>query len=117
MGVCLMILLDENLEIVHDEAEPPSDAIRESLIRSNAVCSYARKDILYRFCSNGSLSLYSLSDAKIRTVTLSAYDLAFFRKERRVATGTAIVRDIGCEQSRVYMEDCSFCIPTELLFR
>lgn len=117
MGVYLMILLDENLKIVHDEEEAPSEKIRESLIRNNATCFYASEDVLYHFCSNGSLSIYSLADTKIHAVTLSPYDLDFFRKERRVATGAAVVRDIGCEQSRVYLEDCSFSIPTELLFR
>lgn len=112
-----MILLDENLKIIHDGTEQPSEGIRKSLIQNNAVCFYAGEDTLYHFCADGSLALYFIAKPKFRAVTLSPYDLAFFRKERRVATAAAVVRDIGCERSMVYLEDCSFSVPTELLFR
>ena len=48
---------------------------------------------------------------------LSRFDLDFFCKEGRVATKDAVVRDVGCERSMVYLEGHSFHVPTELLRR
>ena len=48
MGVLLMILLDEHMQLVHDEEQQPSGQLRESLIRCNSMCAYASKDLLYR---------------------------------------------------------------------
>ena len=112
-----MILLDENQQIIHDEDTDPNEGIKKALISQNAMCFHANDDVLFHFYPDGSLSLYSLSKPKFKTVMLSRLDLDFFCKEGRVATKDAVVRDVGCERSMVYMEEHSFYVPTELLHR
>jgi hypothetical protein len=51
------------------------------------------------------------------TVILSALDRLRFRRDGRVVVKNATVRDIGFGQSRVYMDDSSCLVPTELLLR
>lgn len=117
MGVYDVILLDENQQIIHDEDTTPSEGIKKALLGQDAVCFHANEDVLYHFYPDGSLSLYSLSKPKFHTVMLSRFDLDFFCKEGRVATKDAVVRDVGCERSMVYLEGHSFYVPTELLRR
>ena len=112
-----MILLDENLKIVHDEVNEPGEKIRQSLIQCNAMCAYLGENILYRFNDRGDLFLVFLSKPKFHSVHLGRWDREVFRRERRLASDTMVVRDIGCEQSRIYLDDYSFVVPTELLLR
>lgn len=112
-----MILLDEHQSVVHDEETEPSGAIKASLLKCNVMCAYADESLLYRFNNKGDLFLVSLSRPKFHTAHLSAWDLANFKKEHRVATEKFVVRDIGCGRSCVYLDAYSFYVPTELLLR
>lgn len=112
-----LILLDENLKLVHDESEEPSETIREALIKCRVMCVYADTNTLYRFTDKGELFLYSLSKPKFHSAVLNRWDLEVFKRERRLATESLVVRDLGCEKSQIYMDNCSFAVPTELLVR
>ena len=117
MGVLLMILLDEHMQLVHDEEQQPSDQLRESLIRCNSMCAYASKDLLYRFNDRGDLFVVSLSRPNFHSIAVKNWEREVFRRERRLALDNMVIRDIGCEQSRVYLDGFSFTVPTELLLR
>lgn len=112
-----MTLLDQNQKLIHDEDNVPSEQIRTALVRTGAQCFYAGEDVLYRFNDKGTLFLYSLSRPKFHSVALSRSDLEFFKRDGRVANATAVVRDVGCQRSMVYLEGYSFYVPTELLLR
>lgn len=112
-----MILLDENQQLVYDCGQRPSGRTRETLIQANATCFYASQDVLYRFNDKGTLFLISLSRPLFHSLHVKKWERELFQRERRVATDDAVIRDVGCGKSCVYMDGHSFYIPTELMFR
>lgn len=112
-----MILLDEHLTLVHDEDQEPSQGIRDSLCKCNMTCAYAGESVLYRFNDKGDLFIAFLSSPKFHSIHIRHWELQLFKRERRLATDKFVVRDVGCANSKVYLDDCSFTVPTELLLR
>lgn len=65
------------------------------------------------------MSHASASDITINcgaaTITLKREELIQFHKNRRLATDTLVMRDIGCGLARIYTDTESFTIPMEKL--
>lgn len=112
-----MILLDEHYQVVHDEDTTPSEKLVESLHLCNFQYAYADENTLYRFNTRGDLYIVSLMKPKFQSVAFKVGELEEFRAHKKVATEKYVARDVGCELTRLYLDDCSFTVPTELLLR
>lgn len=111
-----MTLLDEHGCFVYDEPEGPSAQLRETIRRCGPICSYATENVLYTFDDSGTLSLFFVED-RIRPCHLPPATLDRFQRDGRAVFPDGVVRDVGGGIVRVYLDDTSFCIPKELLYK
>ena len=111
-----MIILTERGTVVHDT--PHYDAVSIEQVKAQGkVYKYCGDDILYRFDFATGLTIYKLTKPKFHVVHLSNEDLEAFKRQKRISTSDAVVRDIGCELACVYLDDYSFTVPTSLLYK
>ena len=110
-----MVLLDEHGLLLCDEDHQPGEQLRQALIQQGVACTYADEHTLYRHTGSGGIFIAVLTLPKFHTINLTAKELTMFRMVHRVATETFTIRDIGCQLARVYMDDCSFTVPLEVL--
>lgn len=110
-----MILLDEFDVLRTDEDIQPPESFKERLHARGMRCRYACDDVLYRYDHHGSINIYYLCTPSFKAVSFSERDLYQFKHRKFVVTMYATIRDIGLGMSRIYLEDTSFTIPTEVL--
>ena len=112
-----MILVDSNLNLIHDEDKQPDSSYVESIINAGMGCKYADDQTLYRVDSKGVLFVCHLSKPKFMCAHLTADDIAELRRAQRLATDKIVVRGIGCDRIKVYADGYSFEFPAKLVYQ